>query len=235
MLRKPTSEWRFWLAGAFTLLCGTAAQAADLVADTATVYDWTGFYIGASAGYAFGDDDALSLKPEFGDDVGTLNLDGFIGGGQVGANWQRNNWMFGVEADVQFADVSDSDTTIINGREFDAKTDVDWIGTMRLRSGFALDKLLIYGTGGLALGGVDYNVRPLDDLSGTVKSQDNYTATGWTAGVGAEWGLSERTSAKVEYLYYDLGSEDSDIAGAGTRLKITPTLQSVRVGIDFRF
>ena len=50
-----------------------------------------------------------------------------------------------------------------------------------------------------------------------------------------EWGLSERTSAKIEYLYIDLGSEDGAIPGEGTRLKITPSLQSIRVGIDFRF
>ena len=106
---------------------------------------------------------------------------------------------------------------------------------MRLRSGFALNKVLLYGTGGIAVGAVDYSVRPLDEFSDTLHAHDDYTSMGWSAGAGVEWGLSERTSAKIEYLYIDLGIEDGDIPGAGTRLKITPTTQSVRVGIDFRF
>jgi outer membrane immunogenic protein len=230
-------ESKFWLsaAGAIVLLGATAAQAADVALETPPVYDWNGFYVGANTGYVFGNDDVLSIKPEIGEASKALSFDGFIGGGQVGANWQTNKWMVGVEADLQVAAISDSQNVTVNGFELDTKTDVDWFSTMRLRSGFALDKMLFYGTGGLALGGVDYKVRALDDYSGTLQTQDDYTAMGWSAGAGVEWGLSERSSAKFEYLYVDLGSEDGAIPGQGARLKITPTLQSVRVGIDFRF
>ena len=227
-------ELRLCLAGSVVLLSGAVAQAADLIAETPTVYDWTGVFVGANAGYGFANEEALSIRPEIGEEAGILDIDGFIGGGQVGANWQSDKWVFGAEADFQFSDISDSDNTTVDEMEFEAKTDVDWFSTVRLRSGFALDNLLVYGTGGLALGGVDYEIRALHDF-GTLNTHDNYTTLGWSAGAGVEWGLSERTSAKIEYLYIDLGSEDGAIPGEGTRLKITPSLQSIRVGIDFRF
>ena len=155
---------RLCLAGSVVLLSGAVAQAADLIAETPTVYDWTGVYVGANVGYGFANEEALSIRPEIGEEAGILDIDGFIGGGQVGANWQSDKWVFGAEADFQFSDISDSDNTTVNEMEFEAKTDVDWFSTVRLRSGFALDNLLVYGTGGLALGGVDYEIRALHDF-----------------------------------------------------------------------
>jgi outer membrane immunogenic protein len=95
--------------------------------------------------------------------------------------------------------------------------------------------MLLYGTGGIAFGGVDYKVSVIDD-STTTDLREDYTATGWTAGAGVEWGMSDRSSAKLEFLYIDLGDRSvDDLAGSGTRLKLQPTAQSLRLGLDYRF
>src|SRR4051812_9759069 len=101
-------------ATAFTAIA-SSAQAADLVTEEAA-FDWSGFYIGGNIGYGFGGDDTVGIDPDTGPDdrvlgeVGDLKVQGVFGGGQVGVNWQRNRWVFGVEADIQASDVHDSDS-----------------------------------------------------------------------------------------------------------------------------
>jgi len=227
---------RVYLAGMAFLLSPIAAQAADIVAETPAVYDWTGFFVGANAGYGFGANDTIKLQSEdFDNNIGNLDMHGFLGGGQLGANWQAGTWVLGAEADMQFADISDSEFRTLEDVSVDTKGEIDWLSTVRLRSGIAFDNMLLYGTGGIAFGGVDYKVSIIDDAT-TSDLHEDYTATGWTAGAGVEWGLSEKSSAKLEFLYIDLGDKTvDDLAGSGTRLKLQPTAQSLRLGLDYRF
>jgi outer membrane immunogenic protein len=226
---------RVYLAGMAFLLSPIAAQAADIVAEEPAVYDWTGFFVGANAGYGFGADDTIKLESEDFDSVGGLDMHGFIGGGQLGANWQAGTWVLGAEADMQFADISDSQFHELDDVSVDTKGSIDWLSTVRLRSGVAFDRMFLYGTGGIAFGGVDYKVSVIDDAT-TSDLREDYTATGWTAGAGVEWGLSDKSSAKLEFLYIDLGDKSvDDLAGSGTRLKLQPTAQSLRLGLDYRF
>lgn len=238
---------------AFGLTIPGMAIAADLGAPPvykappaiAPVYSWTGFYIGANAGYGWNQNDgsAFCVNP-----VGAFNgpgcdsipgsqIDskGFIGGGQIGYNWQVSpNWLLGLEADFQGSDIKGSlnfpgpipiiPSGAIAGT-YAASEDIDWFGTVRARAGLTFDRVLVYGTGGLAYGKVDVSqalVFPAESYS----SSASVTKTGWTAGGGIEWAFANNWSARLEYLYYDLGTVTSSATGA-------PTNTGFLVGKDF--
>jgi outer membrane immunogenic protein len=221
------------------------ARAADIV--TPEVYDWSGFYIGGNVGYAFGGDDEVGLGPEGPGKVGDLQLEGVFGGGQVGVNWQRNRWLLGLEADIQIADINDSESgTKIDDpggdlADFDSKDNIDWFSTIRGRAGFAMNRLLIYGTGGLAIGGINYKVSLTEpDEDEHAHWNDNYTELGWTAGAGAEWAFSEKLSAKVEYMYVNFGERTIHASGQDAEeydfdTHATPDFHSVRFGLNYHF
>jgi outer membrane immunogenic protein len=154
------------------------------------------------------------------------NNHGFIGGGQLGYNWQFANWVAGFEADIQGVGdkITDGSNTTFGVVGFPAAAtavatnlsvtkELDYFGTVRGRLGWlAYPSLLVYGTGGLAYGGVKSSMTANQNLLAIIP--DNWSAnggisqtrTGWTAGGGFEWMFAPHWSAKVEYLYYDLGS-----------------------------
>ena len=158
---------------------------------------------------------------------------GFIGGGQIGANWQfTDSFVTGLEADIQ-GTTSKSDPNIVTtvvptifrdswvGIKSGGRS-LDYIGTVRGRLGWlAMPTLLLYGTGGLAYGGVGMNANSM--VTNTRYSPNiitpgfgtvNYSNTqvGWTAGGGGEWMFAPNWSAKVEYMYYDLGSASQNFS-----------------------
>jgi len=218
----PIEQLRLCLAGAIALLCATSAEASELDVKSPDVYDWSGFFVGSDAGSIFGGENALIAGA-----AATPDAERLVTGGEAAANWQTGKWVIGVDGDLRFADIAEPETKGVNGLAYDSEADVTWFTTMRLRSGFALDNLLLYGTGGLAVTGTDFAV--------SVNPKDTYTQTGWTAGAGMEWGLSEKAKAKVEFLYFDLDGRDGAIPGDGVRLRINPGSQSLRVGMDFQF
>jgi outer membrane immunogenic protein len=157
---------------------------------------------------------------------------GFIGGGQFGYNWQFNSWVAGFEADIQGTRVKATGESTANidlgplgmptfslANDLSVTKEIDYLGTVRGRLGWlAAPSLLVYGTGGLAYGGVKASTSvsqvqpsgftavggvPINFGTSLGISQ---TRTGWTAGGGFEWMFVPRWSVKVEYLYYDLGS-----------------------------
>ena len=108
---------------------------------------------------------------------------GFAGGVQGGYNWQNGPWVFGLEADIQATGANDTFAPW--------KFSNPWFGTVRGRAGYALNNILFFGTGGLAFG----------ELRGeTFGLSETHTNAGWTVGVGAEVGLTQNWSAKIEYL-----------------------------------
>lgn len=233
------SSLRVCLGGVLFLLSLPSAQAADvadIIAEPPQVYDWSGYFIGLNGGYGLAGDETIRVRPDLHDKAGDLDLNGLFGGAQVGANWQTGNWVLGAEADLQLSDIVDSDKRSANGMQFNTSGAVDWFSTVRLRSGYAIDNILIFGTGGLALAGVDYEVHTVDDPAAALKLNDDYTATGWTAGAGVEWGFSANSSAKIEYLYTDLGKKEiGSSLSDDSYFKMTPSFQSIRMGVDFRF
>ncbi|MBL8909020.1 MAG: porin family protein [Rhizobiales bacterium] len=207
-----------------------------MVAEPPLVYDWSGFFIGLNGGEGFAGDETIRLKPGFDDKAGWRDLNGLFSGAQLGANWQAGKWVLGAEADLQLTDIVGSDKQAADGVEFTSKGAVDWLGTVRLRTGYAIDNIMIFGTGGLALGGMHYKVHTVDDAAATINLSDSHTATGWTAGAGVEWGFSANSSAKIEYLYTDLGKKEiGSSLSDDSYFKAAPSFQSIRMGVDFRF
>ena len=211
---------RFILAGAASVFLMGGAQAADIIEPTA--YDWSGFYAGIHAGYGFSDDDAQldglggpAWDPYYPVALGEkdLSADGFIGGVQAGYNHQLDSVVIGLEADFSYSDIGDdSDETSPPGY-FDPFTykqryDLNWLGTVRIRAGYAFDRALIYATGGFAYGEVD--VRHDEQFPVTrYQGDENEIEIGWTIGGGLEYALTDSWSIKGEYLYYDLGNTKS--------------------------
>jgi len=207
-----------------------AAPPAPIIA-AAPIFTWTGFYVGVNAGYGWHNDDnnATVFVPggavgvgspagniTFGDSEG----DGFVGGGQIGYNYQIGSFVVGVEADLQWADLGGDNGTAIYPAVWDAygfrpagvAGGVDWFGTVRARAGVAFDRALIYATGGFAYGGGDDN----NDFF----SNSDDTRTGWTLGAGMEYAFTNNLTAGIEGLWVNLDNENSTFVGSSVPLAI---------------
>ncbi len=201
---------------------------------------WCGFYIGANVGGSWGNAhssfDAPGFPAFFTD---STRPDGVIGGGQLGYNWQTNNWVFGIETDIQASGQRDSLTlaavaTPLGGISLTQTDKETWFGTTRGRLGFTpANNWLLYGTGGAAYGNVN-SAFTLATPFGTATASDSATRFGWTAGGGVEYMFLPRWSFKVEYLYMDLGTANlSQPLGITQHIRFHDNI--ARIGIDYHF
>lgn len=222
------------------------------------VYSWTGFYIGGHIGGAWssGSEATVSRLPNAaagGFPTFTLDADdsSWIGGGQIGFNWQfARNWVAGVEADFSFAGISGGsrispvprlDPSTINPFSFaSASHDLDWLGSVRARLGYAWDRWLLYATGGLAYGRSKYAATvDLTDIVFPVAFAA--TKTGWTVGGGMEYGAWGAWTIRAEYLYYDLNAASGSSSGIpsdaprGFRYDWDTKVHVARFGLNYRF
>jgi outer membrane immunogenic protein len=245
------------VAGSVLFTGIVTAGAADMavkappMAAPAPAFDWTGFYIGANAGGAWtpnnGGSDFGPLFPPFivlapqaaiptlipGQlDVlggGTGRNSGFIGGGQVGYNWQVKQFVLGVEADAVGTDLHGS--TASASRTFGPPIllvpvtqtvmvnfgNIDWMASFRGRAGFAVNQALFYVTGGAAVAGVSGTTTTVVNGPGIAIPAGTFTATnggsttrwGWTAGAGVEWAFNRNWSVAGEYRHSDFGNRGS--------------------------
>jgi outer membrane immunogenic protein len=268
------NKFRMTVAVAALAFTGSVALAADLpsrrVAPSAPVFaqpifTWTGFYVGANAGYGFGGDSAAktigtqgfsNLVPP-GIAPGSLKVDGegFIGGGQIGYNYQINRFVLGLEADLQFVDNKKSSGFIgapVLGTQLNttAQSELRYFGTLRARLGYTpIDRLMIYATGGLAYG----EVKSAGSVTGVQNAALSWNGTksdvkyGYTVGAGAEYALTNNWSLKTEYLYYDLGNSNVAALGNAAVRGIAPLNgvdylsrvetkgHIVRAGVNYKF
>jgi len=198
-------------------------------------WNWTGVYFGANAGYSFGGSDWTDSAT--GGSSGNFGTSGFVFGGMLGANYQIGAFVFGVEADGDWADASGFGTFTSSSLCAGAcKTRSDWLGTIRGRAGYAFDRFFVYGTGGAAFGAVEANFSN-DPVSSAAKA-------GWTAGAGVEVALARNWTAKAEYLFVDLADGScttncaiQDPAGAPLIPNIAVRFNEsiVRAGLNYRF
>ena len=224
------------------------AQAADMAvkapvykAPVMQVYDWTGFYLGANAGLGFGRSSTQLTSLRSGNAITRTGGVGGLGGVQAGYNWQAGNMLgfrnvvFGVEADIQGAGFDDGYTCGfncgVNGFSYQQK--LDWFGTVRGRIGLATGPVLSYVTGGFAYGNVKTGINYFD-VPGASASFSS-TRTGWTVGSGVEAALGGNWTAKIEYLYLDLGSQ-SGVSPSGLYAFNSDIREHIfRVGLNYRF
>ena len=178
-------------------------------------YNWTGFYLGINGGGAWG-------RTNW-DGFGSANTSGGLVGVTLGYNWQAigSPWVFGLEGDVDWTNIKG--TVACAGCE----TKNRWLGTVRGRLGYAMDRVLPYFTGGLAVGDIQAN-RP--GFSGASE-----TKAGWTLGAGIEAAVAPNWTAKVEYLYVDLGSMSCSVTACGLPTNVNFRANVVRAGLNFRF
>ncbi|MFA5898946.1 MAG: outer membrane protein [Hyphomicrobium sp.] len=186
-------------------------------------WNWQGLYLGANAGYGWGNDNAAYYGPGGG---GSLNPDGWYGGGQIGYNAQFDWLVLGLEADLQGADISDS--TTLSGGFSNVTTDIDWFSTLRGRIGVAAGSTLIYFTGGWAFADLNQTVN-----TPTVSMSKDGVETGYTVGGGVEWAIAPNWSVKTEYLYVDLGEQT--LSGPSGTYTTDTDFHTARVGLNYRF
>jgi outer membrane immunogenic protein len=209
------------------LIAPIAAQAADLSRPNykapeyiAPMFSWSGFYVGLNGGYMLGSSQWS----------GTSNFEvspkGWLGGGTIGYNFQTGTWVWGIEGDMDYAALKGTnDSAVCTGCLFKET----WISTIRGRVGYAADRWLPYLTGGLAYGNMY--------MQGPAGGSQNKTKAGWTAGAGVEYALSGPWSAKLEYLYVDLGSATCGMASCGLATDETVKFKAniVKAGLNYRF
>jgi outer membrane immunogenic protein len=260
-------------------LSAGAAAAADVgmpvkAPAVAPLYSWTGFYAGIHGGYAWGGSADAAITP------GVLGLfppsppafyltaptgpfglstepEGWFGGGQIGYNWQMNQWLVGVEADISFGDISDSAsgpfggsfrlnniTTVTGAATLDEK--VDYFGTLRLRLGLLpTERLLIFATGGVAYGHAKASLAlaatsstppaaPIAFAEGVSVSNTDW---GWVLGGGFEWAFADYWTLSLLYLFVNLdtGGVYATPSGAGVLNWHDVDLHTLRLALSYRF
>jgi outer membrane immunogenic protein len=242
---------------ALAILISGPAMAADLKAPaykappaTAAAYNWTGCYIGGHAGGGWGEarNRVVSSTPSAAapvdlDPTGTFHANGPVIGGQVGCNYQfASNWVVGFEGDGAWAHQHGDKN--LDPANYDSRFVFDlqerWLATARARVGYATDKWFLYVTGGGAWADVRAKLffQPDPAACSFCNATGSQTFSGWTVGGGLEWWLVTNWSAKVEYLYVDLGRKTFfDPPGTGAYLGISTkmTEQIARVGINYHF
>jgi outer membrane immunogenic protein len=227
---------------------------------------WSGFYLGVNGGYGWGAQSSTLDTYAFHDynnnegfGAAKLSTEGGFGGGQIGFNVQRDRLVFGIEADIQGADIGGNKISVAIDDPIDTdvttsaqvKSRLDWFGTLRGRLGYSFGSSMVYATGGLAFGSIN------DTLTGTVTSvhgadwapladSNTSTQTGYTVGGGFETMLTPSWSVKAEYQYIDLGSTtlydvngvlvpDTLFIDAGdASIKVDHTYHTARVGLNYK-
>ncbi|MBR0783767.1 outer membrane protein [Bradyrhizobium iriomotense] len=230
---------------------------------------WTGWYAGLNVGGAWNDtsDTVLPVAGYFNPallpanpartDSADFRGSGFTGGVQLGYNWQADRWLLGIETDINYNGVRDSNSVNrplaapLTGSFIHAETErLNWFGTVRGRiGGLVTPSFLLYATGGLAYGQVKSTSNLLFTASGdTYVGSLDQTRVGWTAGAGGEWKFAPNWSLKAEYLYVDLGKTsytDTCITPVGICNFVTPPIayqtdlhvreNVARFGVNYQF
>ncbi|HEX7954770.1 MAG TPA: outer membrane protein [Burkholderiales bacterium] len=208
-----------------------AMKPADPIAPVATAYDWTGPYIGLHAGYGWGnEDDNQSTLSEGGPapvpevPADKFSIDGFVGGAHAGYNYQIDQFVLGVEGDIDYTNLEGSHRFTVPAPSGVLSFKTEWQGSARLRAGYAIDNFLLYATGGLAFAQGKLTSRGVDDSN---------THFGWTVGVGAEYAFTQNWIGRAEVRYSDFQKKSYDTPDG--RVKAGWNQTTATVGISYKF
>jgi outer membrane immunogenic protein len=205
-------------------LAVTSASAADLPramppvkapAYVPAIYSWNGFYLGINGGGGFGHSDWSG--------IGDTHVSGGLVGVTAGYNWQSGQWVFGLEGDIDWSNIKGSFTNAACPTGCETKN--TWLGTARGRIGYAFDRVLPYITGGAAFGDIKATQAGVGSVSDT--------NVGWTVGAGIEAAVAANWTAKIEYLYVDLGDVSCTTCIPTSNVDFRSHV--VRAGLNFRF
>jgi outer membrane immunogenic protein len=240
----------FWLGTVGLVAMGMAApvSAADMAARPYTkapppvvipIYDWTGFYIGANGGWAQSRN-CVDFFSATGIDSadGCRERSGGVVGGQLGYRWQVSQWVFGLEAQGDWADLSNTRISLINP-SFSTRTKTDAIGLFTGQIGYAWNASLLYVKGGAAV--TDNRFSILDTLTSTELAAASATRWGAAVGVGWEYGFAPNWSAGIEYDHLFMGHSNNSfsvtnpIPAAFLNDRINQDVDMITVRVNYRF
>jgi outer membrane immunogenic protein len=191
------------------------------------VFSWTGFYVGGNVGYGFARANADVTVGGVTTRVDSENLRGAVGGGQAGFNWQTGPLVLGIEGDLQWS--GQKAVFTLGGI---TQTDrINTFGTVRARAGVAVDRVLVYGTGGWAYG----TWRTDLTVPGVGTGNYSISRSAWAAGAGAEVAFTDHLTAKLEYLYLDTGRINDATTLPGVTFTNRLKDNVVRVGVNYLF
>ena len=240
---------KFWLGTVGLLALGlvTPASAADLAArpyvkapppPLPAIYDWTGFYIGANGGWGQSHNclDFVTL-------VGTVasccsDRSGGVVGGQLGYRWQTGSWVWGVEGQGDWADLSNTRVSLFDPT-LSTTTKTDGIGLFTGQLGWAWNASLLYFKGGAAVTSNRLDI--FDNITGLGLVSASNTRWGGTVGVGFEYGFGPGWSVGVEYDHLFMGHADNSFSVVDPRLaavlndRISQDVDMVTVRFNYRF
>jgi outer membrane immunogenic protein len=204
-------------------------------------YNWTGFYVGAQAGYSWGTDTTTELLTA---NRGFINAfdyhpESVLGGVHAGFNYQMGSFVVGIEGDVDamnarsgFHDPSQVRSPFDPGGL--VRVQQDWQASVRARLGFALDRFMVYGTAGVAFSEFQYSY--FNPLAGFGEG-GSFSRTGWTVGGGVNYAMTNNLILGVDYRYTDYGKFDyvANSAFLGLTAEQSPTTHQVRASIAYKF
>jgi len=226
----------------------TSTYAADLPSRKAPppmvyapAFTWTGFYVGLNAGVGWAGSRDVVVSGPTAASSGVLSGGGsdgtFVGGGQIGYNWQSGSIVYGLETDIQYVAMNGGVSWGPYSWWARGEDDGGYFGTVRARIGYAIDRTLLYVTGGLAYGGLNSN-----PLTG-----NNTSNVGWTIGGGVEYAITNNWTVKVEGLYVDNSEGRKNrlfvngpggVLPAGTYTATTDSSSGggvLRAGVNYKF
>lgn len=199
---------------------------APLPIEAMAPFSWAGAYAGTQISYGWSRDRWTGTGARY-----RLKSDGVFGGLHVGYNWMTGSYLLGLEADADYGRARATATLLQPPASNEISSSLGLRASARLRAGYAFDRVLIYGTGGVAAANVK---RTLTQYTGGVFNaaySDRETRFGWTAGAGVGLALNSNWSARLEYRYTDLGS--SDWSAIGTKHRLNE--HSARLGLSYHF
>jgi outer membrane immunogenic protein len=204
----------------------------------APIYDWTGFYIGANGGWGqsrncwdFVDPFGVAFAE------GCNSRSGGLVGGQIGYRWQANQWVFGLEAQGDWADLSHTRVSLLDPT-LSIRTETDGIGLFTGQIGYAWNQALLYVKGGAAVTSNRFSI--LDTLTGFEFASASSTRWGGTVGVGFEYGFAPNWSIGAEYNHLFMGDANNSftspalVAGVLNN-RVSQDLDLVTLRINYRF
>ena len=220
----------------------TGALASDLPARNqaplpplVTQFNWTGFYAGLHAGYGGVFSDTAGIHTAggvFDGNVGSTEPKGFLGGGQLGYNYQSGNIVYGLEGDISFTSRNStaSSTLLLTGLDV-VKAKENVFGSVRGRLGYAVDRTLFYVTGGVGI--TDFKSFLSTGGGASVVSKSS-TRVGFAGGAGIEYAFTNNITARIEGLYYQV-PETRTTNGAGNFTRPTQSSILGRVAVNYKF
>lgn len=234
--------WSIGLLAASSLSISAADLPSRTIAPTAPItkpaFTWTGFYIGANLGGAFGY--AKNAVWYQGQHLGkaTFNSAGVVGGGHIGYNYQMGAMVLGGEADLLYNGISSrkvwiSDTSAASGT---LKNELGWQGSIRARAGYAVERTLYFLTAGVAIASPEIVLSGSNAAIGGMTATSSATRAGFTVGAGIDHAFTDNWIGKLEYRYSDFGTKT--IAGANSvngAIKNSAQVNTITAGISYKF